>query len=115
MSHFRDSIFINSDNAVYVRGLRADNAASGVTIDDATVTLSLHLTEAAAAAGTSPVTGASSISMTYVTDSNGDYRGVLPYSVTLTLGDVYWVRILIVSDAGRSVKVRQYTVRTDNS
>lgn len=112
---YRDSIFIASDNRVYIRGLRdPESGDSGPFINNATLTLSLHTSEANAAANTSPISNASSIAMDYITGSNGDYRGVLPYTLTLTIGTVYWVGITIDSTAGRSRKVRPYTVRVDS-
>lgn len=105
-----DDIFIGSDNAVYLRGLKADNATA---FDNAaTLTLSLHTSEANAQANTSPVSGASAISMSYVTGSNGVYRGVLPYTLTLTSGNRYWIGIAIVGTAGRDRRVQDYVARS---
>lgn len=62
-------------------------SATGAYINDATVTMTLKDSVGAS------VSGATGLSLTYVTDSNGTYQGTLPYTLTLTAGESYTLEI----------------------
>lgn len=76
----------NNDNLV-VNPTPMRLASSGAYINDATVTMTLK-----DSAGAS-VSGATGLSLTYVTDSNGLYQGTLPYTLSLTAGESYTLEI----------------------
>jgi hypothetical protein len=63
-------------------------------VNDATVVMTMKDSAGAA------VSGASGLSLTYVTGSNGLYQGTLPYTLTLTAGEDYTVEITGTSGAG---------------
>lgn len=71
-----------------------DRATDSTYVNDMTVTMVLKLT-----ADASTVSG-TSVSMTYVTASNGKYQGRIPASalpVSLTLGSLYYVEVTATS------------------
>lgn len=106
-----DSIFVGADNSIWYRGLKADDAPT-TYINSATITFSLYTSEANAIAETSAVSGASAISMPYVSGSNGDYRGILDDAVVLTNGSVYYLVVKVDAGSGKKDKrVIPYTAR----
>jgi hypothetical protein len=107
-----DPIFVGSDNAIWLKGLRADDALD-TYINDATVTFSLHTTQAAAVAGTGAIADTSGTA-SYITGSNGEYRGILDDAATvgLTVGTKYFLRIHVDAGSGRKdLRVLEYTAR----
>lgn len=97
-----DSIFVGSDNDVNVLGVR--EASDLVTyLDDATVTFGLYANEANALAEASVISGTNG-TCSYVTGSNGNYRGTIADDQTglLTLSTVYWLGVKIVTQAGKT-------------
>lgn len=62
-------------------------SSTGAYINDATVVMTLKDSTGAA------VSGATGLSLTYVTDSNGLYQGTLPYTLSLTSGEGYTLEI----------------------
>ena len=66
-------------------------ASTGAYVNDASATMTLKNSAGDA------VAGASSLSLTYVSDSNGRYQGTLPSSLTLTAGAVYTLEITATS------------------
>lgn len=93
-----NNIWISADNMVhYDEARRAD---TGAFLNAGTCTCTLRVV----AAGTEPpdcdaVTGATSISMPYVTDSDGHYAGSIPSTVSLTKNQDYWVCITFNEDS----------------
>lgn len=111
-----DSLFVGSDNSIWLRGLQADDAL-GTYISTATVTFSLHTTQAAAIAGTGAISDTSGTA-SYVTGSNGDYRGILDDAATvgLTIGTKYYLRIHVDAGSGKKdLRVLEYTARVRGS
>jgi len=92
------AIYVGSDNRIELTGLRDPDDDSYV--NDATVTALLK-----DSTDTSTISG-SSITLTYVTGSDGDYRGSIPSSVSLTAGTAYYARITATS-SGRDVLIRK--------
>lgn len=79
--------FVNNTNVVALKGLRDVTTQSFV--NDAVLTVTLYdanqaenLDKGTATA----ITGASGITMTYRSSSNGEYYGVIPQTVQLTAG-----------------------------
>lgn len=86
------TLYLYNDNVIEVTGLRDSNAATGVYLNAATVTATIKTRSGTAVTGvTFPVT------LDYVTDSNGDYRGTVDAALVLVEGGVYWVEVTIVS------------------
>lgn len=85
------TIYVSNDNYVEnpVPLTRAD---TGAYVNDATLTMTLKLAGVA-------VSGATSLSMPYVTDSNGRYGGTIPQTVSLTAGGVYTLEITAVRNS----------------
>lgn len=77
---------------------RVYNVSTEAYINNATVTMTLKDLSLNA------VSGASNLSLTYVTGSNGKYQGTIPSTVTLTDGATYYLDITITSST---------TIRTD--
>ena len=85
------NIYLNNDNLLSVENLK--NAATDVYINDATVTATLKDKLGANVTGQSwPLT------MTFVSSSNGTYRGTLEDGLSLTEGESYTAEI--TADAG---------------
>jgi hypothetical protein len=85
-----------STNFIRLRRLRDTGARSYPA--DASVTCTLYN-----AAGTTPIAGASSVSMPFVVGSSGrssEYRGVLTSDVALAIGTTYLLKARAVDAAG---------------
>lgn len=82
------TIYPSNDNLVEWQFM--DQASDGSYVNDATVSMTLKLSG-------SPVSGATAVALTYVTDSNGRYQGVIPSTVSLTVGGAYTLEITAVS------------------
>ncbi len=88
---YKRVIYINNDNLLSVSDLK--NEATGVYINDAAVTMTLKDSTGSEVSGqTWPAT------MTYVSSSNGVYRGTLEDGLSLTEGQSYTAEI--TADAG---------------
>lgn len=80
------SAYVDNDNLIAVSGLT--NEASGSYINDAAVTCTLYDDDAAEVAGqTWPLT------LSYVADSDGIYRGTLEYDLAMTNDTKYLIKI----------------------
>lgn len=80
---------LERQNDAIVEWTPMTRSTDNVYVNDATVTMTLKVTSTGTA-----VSGASSLTMTYVTDSNGRYQGRIPASalpVSLTLGAIYYL------------------------
>ena len=89
------TIYRNNDNLVE-NPTPMTRASTGAYVNDASVTMTLK------DANGDAVSGASSLSLTYVTDSNGRYQGTIPYTVSLTAGAVYTLEITGTSGSTRA-------------
>lgn len=90
-----DVIYTNNDNVVEIAGLQ--NSATEAYLNSATCTFTLSETP-----GGSAVSGADGVSLTYVSSSDGVYRGTLADTVSLTNGKRYYMTI--TADAGADLK-----------
>ena len=83
-----EAIWLDSDTVIRVRGLA--DAVSGSYENSATVTANVYdQTDTA-------VTGATDISVAYVTSSDGDYAGEIQNTVTAFVeGDWYTIKITV--------------------
>lgn len=84
-------LFIENDNNIVVRGLRV--AATGAYVSDASLTANVSDQNG------SLVSGATSISVTFVSGSSGEYRGLIPSTVQLTAGTRYKI-VVVASNYG---------------
>ena len=85
------NIYLSNDNLLSVESLK--NAATGVFINDATVTATLK------DSSNSNVTGQTwPLSLVFVSSSDGVYRGTLEDDLNLTEGEIYTAEIN--ADAG---------------
>lgn len=96
-------IYITTDNRVKLTGLHDPAYASthaSYYVNDATVTFLLK-----DSTDTNTVSG-TSITLSYITSSDGDYAGSFPSTVTLTDGTNYYARATI-SRSGQDVLIRK--------
>lgn len=77
-------LLIGNDTEIVIEALRL--TADGSYVNDAVLT-------AAVTADGVAVTGASSISLEYQSGSNGNYRGIIPGTVSLTAGADYVITV----------------------
>jgi len=96
-----EAIYISADNLVSWEGMV--NESTDEYINDAVVTFTLKTVAGVA------VTGASAISMTYQTASDGNYHGILESTVTLTADTQYYLEIIATS-GGTLVGFRRWPV-----
>ena len=91
-------IYIGSDHSVALYGL-VDQNDPATYINDATVTGQLFQSDQTTAVG-------SSIAISYVAASNGNYRGSFTAAVTTTLtqNQTYWIRVTTVSATIQDVR-----------
>lgn len=89
--------YITSDNTIYLNGLILEGEATYE--NDATVTG--QLTDTAGA----NITGGG-ITFSYVASSNGQYKGILPDTLSLTRGTEYWLTITATAQSGEKLTIR---------
>lgn len=94
------NVYIDEDNAIWLRGLYdqlADSGAGGY-VNDATVT---WVFRAASADGSYNAAGAlvsnAGGTMTYKTGSNGEYYGTIEDNAAFTAGTAYWCVVTITA------------------
>lgn len=71
------NLYLENDNDIVIRAMR--NVRDNTAVTDAVWTATVY------DATNTPVTGATNISLTYVSGSSGDYRGVVPASASLSI------------------------------
>ena len=81
--------YLSTDNAVWLLGLQ--DAVTGEHVNDATITGNLYDD-----AGEVVANGAN-ISLSYVSDSDGDYLGHIPDDAAMTEGSRYRFRCVVVA------------------
>lgn len=90
--------------------------SDGAYINNATVTMTLYSSysrsESTGAVSGTPISGASSLSLTYVPSSNGTYQGVIPSTVTLSLAVDYTLQV--TATVGGYVRLRALPVNVIN-
>ncbi len=79
-------LFVRNDNSVFISGLR--NSSDETYVNDAVVTFTVYDDAC------NQLAGAIGISMSYVSASNGRYRGVLQSTVDLVAGNEYTIVIV---------------------
>lgn len=93
------SVYVSSDNLVTLDELT--DPIDDSFVNDATCTAKLTTD----AAGASTVSG-SSITLTYVTGSDGKYQGAMPSTVSLTAGTTYY--LFVTAESGtQNITLRQ--------
>lgn len=93
-------LFIGEDNVVYWGDRDTPNSGLydtvlGSFVNDATMTFTLK------DSGNLAVSGASGVSMTYVTGTQGVYEGVLEDGVSLTENSTYYLEITATASGDR--------------
>ena len=78
---------LNNDNPVEIDGVMN---VDGEYVSNATITLTLYTTAETPAA----VSGATGLTMSYISVSNGRYRAIIPSTVSLTADTEYTIVIL---------------------
>ena len=91
-----------NDNLVRIEGLR-DASAGGAYLNAATVTATLNDPSG------DPITGATAIGMSYVSNSEGDYEGVLQSTISVTDG----LKYTLVIDAVQGGAVGHWEVKVE--
>lgn len=92
------TIYVRNDNSVFVTGLR--NSSDDSYINDATITFTVYDDKC------EQLTGAIGVSMTYVSASNGNYRGILQSTVDLVAGKTYDV-VIVSSNYDIRIEMKQ--------
>ena len=98
------AIYLTSDNRMKVTGLHDPAYASthaSYYVNDATVTATLYQSD-----GTTAVSGATSITLSYLTSTDGNYAGSWPSTVTIVDQSTYYVNITI-SRSGQDTLIRK--------
>lgn len=80
-----------------------DRASDRTYVNDGVVTMTLKDSNGAS------VSGATSLTLSYVTGSNGKYQGTIPYTVSLTAGAEYTLEV--TADQGTRHGFINYRVR----
>ncbi len=95
-----DNVYLSTDNCIRVRGLK--DQVADTYINDAVITATLYDADDVV------VPGAEDISIPYVSETNGDYAGEIPYTITLTENAYYTAEITITGSGYQTV----YKVKT---
>ena len=82
-------LYISEDNLVEMNGLVNSD---GTYVNDATMTFSIKDSD------DDVVTGAENVTMSYVSESNGQYRGVAPRTLSYKEAESYFLEITIGSN-----------------
>jgi len=82
-----EQIYLETDNIVWVRGLK--DQVTGSYVNDATITATLYDKD------DQVVSGAENLPVPYVNGSDGDYAGAIPHTVSLTAGEAYTVKVTV--------------------
>ena len=105
------NLYIGEDNVVFwgdtdIPGSGLYDTVTKSFVNDATMTFTLKNSAGSA------VSGASAVSMTYVTGSQGCYRGVLEDGVSLTENSTYYLEITATGSSDRiGFRRIEYTAR----
>lgn len=87
-------IYIQSDNIIEVTGVT--NAATGAFLNDATVTLTLL-----DAALETPIIGQTwPLELSYITASDGNYRGMIINGITVSENQILLAEVIVDAGAG---------------
>ena len=87
---------LESDRLIKIFGLK-DQSAGGDYINDATVTLTLYDNKKDDSG--EAIEGATDLSATYITGTDGDYEVIVPHSVTLTRNTTYYGYVKAVKES----------------
>jgi len=90
-----DNVYISTDNCIRVRGL--NDCVTEEYINDAVITATLYDSNDVV------VPGAEDISIPYITATDGDYAGEIPYTVTLTENAYYTAEVTITGSGYQTV------------
>jgi len=86
-------LFVGNDNDVYLQGYRL--ASTGAAVTDALPSFTVYDLGGYDASGNplqgAPLSGLTNVNLSFVTGSNGDYRGLIPGTANLTLGSPYYL------------------------
>lgn len=103
-----------SDNLVEWSSMT--ETSDGSFVNGATVVMTLYSdysrSESTGAVSGTPVSGATSLTLSYVSGSNGKYQGVIPSTVTLSLTVTYTLQVTATFDG--SVRLRALPVSVIN-
>lgn len=89
-------LYLENDNNFIVRNLRVESSQAFVS--DALFTAAVRTQDGVL------ISGATAISLGYTADSNGEYRGLVPYSVQLTDGQIVLVTITSSNYPGAKIE-----------
>jgi len=95
-----DNVYLSTDNCIRIRSLK--DQVADTYINDAVITATLYDSSDVV------VPGAEDISIPYITGTDGDYAGEIPYTITLTELAYYTVKITITGSGYQTV----YKVKT---
>jgi hypothetical protein len=76
-------LYVGNDNDVYLQGYRL--ASTGAPVTDALPAFTVYYDN-----GLTPISGLTGMTMHY-TGANGDYRGLIPGTASLTVGSEYYI------------------------
>lgn len=92
--------WLDTDNRIVIYGLALDDGTG--YINNATITAALY------DASGDVVTNASSISFAYISGSNGNYEGIIPYNAAMTEDSQY---TLVISVVGTTYQLKIKIIR----
>lgn len=88
-------VYLKNDNNIVIRRLRLESTQS--FISDATLAAAVYDQNGTV------ISGASAISLSYTASSDGEYRGLLPYTVQLSEGT--YVTIIVTSSNYPGIRI----------
>lgn len=88
-------IYIGSDNNIILTGMR--DSVDDSYLNSATVTYAIYAAEGYVRGTSSPIASGTG-SLSYVSASNGNYRGTIDSTVTTTLTEEDWYYVVITFD-----------------
>lgn len=96
--------YLDSDQLVTIDGLA--DPVTGTYVNTATITVTMYQAD-----GTTQVTGQSwPLTLSYVSSSNGNYRGMLEDTRVLEEGKIYWLDVEADAGGGLIKSWRWYDV-----
>ena len=85
------TLFVGNDNDVYLQGYILASTSKAVTDARPSFTVYYNIGPESSPLQGPAISGLTGVTMSFVTATNGDYRGLIPGTANLTVGSLYFI------------------------